>query len=70
MVKRDIRQVNAVASFLGMNAQERNEFGRALEDAKKRGERGTLNSRGDFTWEEMVEQGKIFLAERRGKVDE
>jgi hypothetical protein len=65
LAKRDIKMVNAVAGFLGMSGQERNEFGRFLEDAKKRGERGTLNAKGDFTWDEMVEQGRTFQAERR-----
>jgi hypothetical protein len=65
LAKRDIRMVNAVAGFLRMSNQERNEFGRFLEDAKKRGERGTLNARGDFTWDEMVQQGRYFQAERR-----
>jgi hypothetical protein len=70
MVKRDLRQVTAVGRLLGMTPQERNDFGRWLEYAKDRGDGGSLNSRGDFTWDELIEQGEYFLVERRKIADE
>jgi hypothetical protein len=70
LVKRDLRQVTDAARYLGMTGPERNDFGEWLEQAKEHGERGTLNARGDFTWDELIEQGKYFLAQRRGAADE
>ena len=59
--KPDIRQVDQVSRRLGMDDEERDEFGRYLEMCKDVGDRGTVNSRGDFTWDELMRKGREFL---------
>lgn len=61
--KRDIRDVEAIARAFGMAPDQRREFGDYLEECKRSGDRGTLNDRGDFTWDEMVEKARDFLGE-------
>jgi hypothetical protein len=63
---RDIREVDAVARELGMTSEERQDFGIWLEEAKRLGDGGTRNARGDFTFEELEDQGVYFLEARRG----
>ena len=43
---------------------DRHEFGDFLEACKAGGERGTGNDRGDFTYAELREKAKEFLASR------
>jgi hypothetical protein len=50
-----IRDVEALARAFGMDPDQRREFGDYLEKCKRSGDCGTLNDRGDFTWDEMVE---------------
>lgn len=46
-----------------MDKQQRRDFGDYLEDCKNSGDRGTRNDRGDFTWPELEEEAREFLAE-------
>jgi len=55
--KRDLRQIDTIARMFGL---DRDEFGAYLEDCKARGDRGTLNDRGDFTWDELLERAGEF----------
>lgn len=48
--KGDLKQVNDVATSLGMTRLERRLFGLWIENMKASGERGTKNARGDFTF--------------------
>jgi hypothetical protein len=63
--KRDLREIDDVASSLGMSRAERRLFGLWLENLKASGERGTKNARGDFTFDELKTYGQEFLAEVR-----
>lgn len=63
--KRDLREVDDVASSLGMSRAERRLFGLWLEDLKASGERGTKNTRGDFTFDELKAHGQEFITEVR-----
>ena len=56
--KRDLRRVDAVAQEFGL---DREEFGAYIEDCKAHGDRGTWNSRGDFTRAEMREKARELL---------
>jgi hypothetical protein len=49
-----------------MTSEERQDFGIWLEEAKRLGDGGTRNARGDFTFEELEAQGVYFLEARRG----
>jgi len=44
-----------------MTPVERDAFGDYLHELKALGERGSLNSRGDFTWDELLAIGRDFL---------
>jgi hypothetical protein len=61
--KRDIQQIEAIARMFHFSASQREEFGEFLEQEKAEQHRGTLNARGDFTWQELVEKAKEFLNE-------
>jgi hypothetical protein len=61
-MKRDLRQIQAIAREFGMGHVERREFGDYLEDCKRRGERGTGNN-GDFTYEEMRQKASELREE-------
>lgn len=50
--KRDTKQIEDVARRYGIDPQD---FGEYVEDCKASGDRGTQNSRGDFTWAELCE---------------
>lgn len=63
--KGDLKQVNDVATSLGMTRLERRLFGLWIEDLKASGERGTKNARGDFTFDELKAHGQEFLDELR-----
>jgi phage terminase small subunit len=60
--KRDIRDVEKIARQFGMDPETRREFGDFLEECKRKGDPGTRNERGDFTWNELKEKAKEFLA--------
>jgi hypothetical protein len=55
--KRDLKQVEAVAKKYGIDPTA---FGQYLEDCKEHGDRGTLNDRGDFTWDQLCEKAEEF----------
>lgn len=59
--KKDLEQVDAIARKYSMPVQQRKEFGKFLEVEKKHGHGGTLNDRGDFTWDELDQKAKEFL---------
>ena len=61
-MKRDIRQIEAIARELRMGPVERREFGDYVEDCKRRGERGTGNN-GDFTYAELRQKASEFRGE-------
>ncbi|HET6882361.1 MAG TPA: hypothetical protein VFI31_19505 [Pirellulales bacterium] len=44
-----------------MDADQRRRFGDYLEACKRSGDRGTLNERGDFTRDEMMEKAREYL---------
>ena len=59
--KRDIKQVDAIAREFKMGGELRIAFGIFLEEEKKNGYGGTLNRRGDFTYEELRQKAQEFL---------
>ncbi|CAD5926532.1 hypothetical protein PCC9214_01003 [Planktothrix tepida] len=59
--KRDLRQVDAIAKEFKMGGELRIAFGLFLEEEKKNGYGGTLNRRGDFTYEELRQKAQEFL---------
>ena len=59
--KQDIRDVEAVATRFGMDAETRREFGDYLEECKRAGDVGARNERGDYTWDELEQKAKEFL---------
>ncbi|MEB3248631.1 MAG: hypothetical protein VKK07_04740 [Merismopediaceae bacterium] len=59
--KRDIQQVNAIAQKYGMSLLVRKQFGTFLEKEKSQGHGGTLNAKGDFTWDELQQKAEEFL---------
>lgn len=59
--KRDLRQVEAVARMYELDPDE---FGQYLEDCKEHGDRGTLNDRGDFTWDELCAKAEELKGQR------
>jgi hypothetical protein len=62
---RDIQQVDSVAEKLKMTERERDAFGDFLGEEKYHGEGGTANSKHDFSWKQLLENGRRFLAEVR-----
>lgn len=50
-----------------MTRQEREAFGKFLEDLKQHGQGGSANERGDFTREELEEKAQEFLEENQGE---
>lgn len=60
--KQDIKDVERVAKQFGMDSEQRRDFGDYLEDCKNAGDCGTRNDRGDFTWAELEEKAREFLA--------
>ncbi len=59
--KRDIQQINAIARGFGMSPPIRKEFGNFIEKEKANGDIVTLNVKGDFTLEELLEKAEEFL---------
>jgi hypothetical protein len=57
--KRDIRDIEAVATEFGMEEEERRDFGDYIEECKKKGDRGS-GKRGDFTYGELREKVAEF----------
>ncbi len=46
-----------------MDPETRQEFGDFIEECKRIGDRGTKNSRGDFTWSELEKKAREFLGQ-------
>ena len=59
--KPDQKQVDAVADEFDMTEEERFGFGDYLEECKARGDRGTKNDRGDFSWIELKSKARELL---------
>jgi hypothetical protein len=59
--KRDLQQVNAIAREFEMSASVRTLFGKFIEKEKANGDVGTLNAKGDFTWDELKQKAEEFL---------
>ncbi len=59
--KRDLQQVDAIAKEFHITGELRKIFGIFLEEEKSSGYGGTLNHRGDFTYEELRQKAKEFL---------
>jgi hypothetical protein len=57
----DQAQVDAIAAEFGMSEEQRYEFGDYIELCKAKGDRGTKNNRGDFTWKELKDKAREFL---------
>ena len=59
--KRDLKQIDAIAREFDMSPPVRKAFGKFIEKEKANGDIGTLNDRGDFTWEELQRKAEEFL---------
>ncbi len=59
--KRDNQQFRDACNHLEMTPEDRNRFSDYIHDLKECGEKGTANSRGDFTWDELIRHGRDFL---------
>jgi len=60
-MKDDNRRFRAVCQHLGMTPAEQIGFSEYVHDLKDSGEKGTANSRGDFTWDELVRHCQDYL---------
>jgi hypothetical protein len=63
--KSDNQQFRDACNQLGMTPEERNGFSEYIHDLKDSGERGSANSRGDFTWDELLQHGRDYLEQTR-----
>ncbi len=63
--KQDLRQVRDIARKHGIS--DVRGFGDFLEAEKAAGNGGTLNDRGDFTFEELETMAELFKAEHQGE---
>ena len=61
--KRDLRQVDNIAREFNMTPEGRQNFGEFLEEEKRNGNGGTLNSKGDFTYSELRKKAQEFLGD-------
>jgi hypothetical protein len=59
--KRDLKQIDAIAKEFDMSPPVRKSFGKFIEKQKANGDIGTLNAKGDFTWEELQHKAEEFL---------
>lgn len=59
--KSDNQQFRDACNHLGMTPAERNGFSDYIHELKESGDRGTANSRGDFTWDELLQHGRDYL---------
>jgi hypothetical protein len=59
--KGDLKQVDAIAREFQMSDALRYDFGDFIEEEKRNGYGGTLNKRGDFTYQELRQKAKEFL---------
>ncbi len=61
--KGDLKEVDDAARAVGIPKEKRDDFGRFIEDEKAAGRGGTKNDRGDFTFPQLKEKGREFLAQ-------
>jgi len=59
--KRDLKQIDDIANQLGMDDDEKQDFGEFIEECKAHGDGGEKNDRGDFTWPELKRKAREFL---------
>lgn len=59
--KDDLKQVDSVAQKFKMTKEQRREFGDFLESEKATGNGGTANSRGDFTYQQLLDKAAEFM---------
>ena len=59
--KRDLKQIDAIATEFDMSPPVRKAFGKFIEKEKANGDIGTLNAKGDFTWDELQQKAEEFL---------
>ncbi|NET03113.1 MAG: hypothetical protein F6K61_21740 [Sphaerospermopsis sp. SIO1G1] len=59
--KDELKQVDAIAQEFRMSTELRYAFGIFLEEEKRNGYGGSLNERGDFTYQELRQKAKEFL---------
>lgn len=59
--KRDLKQIDAIANEFHISAPLRKLFGKFIEREKANGHGGTLNAKGDFTYEELRQKAQEFL---------
>ncbi|MEA5560577.1 hypothetical protein VB692_05190 [Planktothrix agardhii UHCC 0887] len=59
--KPDLGQVDAIAREFRMGDELRRDFGSFIEEEKKNGYGGTLNRKGDFTYQELRQKAQEFL---------
>jgi hypothetical protein len=57
---KDVRRIAREPEF-GMDDETARDFGDYLEQCKRLGDRGTKNSKGDFTDDELREKAREFL---------
>jgi hypothetical protein len=63
--KRDLDQVDDVAREYGIGDAERDKFGEYIEAAKLKGDGGSANRRGDFTYQQLRKLAEEYLREHR-----
>jgi len=59
--KRDTKQIDDIATLFQMTEPQRRRFGEFIEEEKRKGNRGILNRKGDFTYSELKQKAKEFL---------
>lgn len=59
--KSDLRQIDAMAKAHGMSPEQHQDFCEYIEQCKRVGDRGTMNDRGDFIWDELDRKAEEFL---------
>ena len=59
--KSDLRQIRDCAARYMVSESKERDFRAYVEYCKQTGDRGTLNNRGDFTWEELCAKAEEFL---------
>ena len=67
--KKDLKQIDDIAKKYNMTKEQRKEFGKFIENEKKKGRIGSENERGDYTWEELKQKGLEFLAKTNKNED-
>jgi len=61
MPGKELKDVRRIARESGMDDEATRDFGDYLEECKRLGDKGTKNSKGDFTEAELREKAREFL---------